>query len=86
MKSMKRRREYDDDDGRTIAPMDIDGMPGYNRHAKRLKEENGGQIPELSKEEMRIVYWAAIKAGLLIVLVIGGAAALLIFLLLKLWS
>ena len=41
----RRTKKYDDDDGRTIAPMNIDGMPRYvgpsAAGSKKKKPENG---------------------------------------------
>ena len=42
----RRRKQYDDDDGRTIAPMNIEGMPWYvgtsaAASKKKKKPENG---------------------------------------------
>ena len=45
----RRRKQYDDDDGRTIAPMNIEGMPWYvgNSAAASKKKKN----PENGEEE-----------------------------------
>ena len=40
----RRTKKYDDDDGRTIAPMNIDGMPWYvgpSAGSKKKKPKNG---------------------------------------------
>ena len=69
----KKRKTYDDDDGRVIANMNVDGMPWYVDMAKK-KQERTGDDPELTKEEMRYTIWGALKAGLLIagVFVVGA--------------
>lgn len=94
---MKKNKQYDDDDGRTIADMsDIGGQPFFlPRRPARSKEngpeqKSGGGFPgfdeagnEVPKEERNIWIFAALKAGLLIALAyILGAAALIGFLLL----
>ena len=32
MAKPRKRKQYDDDDGRVIAPMNVDGMPWHDRH------------------------------------------------------
>ena len=46
---MAKRRKYDDDDGRVIANMNVDGMPWYMEKAK--KKEASSQELDLTKEE-----------------------------------
>ena len=60
------------DDGRTVADMNVDGMPWYVRKTA-LSEE--GSTP-MTKEQLRTYRWAAIKAGLLLVLIFGVVFAL----------
>lgn len=39
--SKKQKKRYDDDDGRTIADMNVDGLPWYRKHAdKKVEEED----------------------------------------------
>lgn len=68
---MASRRNAPDpeDDGRTIADMNVEGMPWYHRSPSEPSE--GSQLPRepMTREEQRIYTWAAVKAGLLIVLV-----------------
>ncbi len=64
----KRRDEVYEDDGRTIANMNVDGMPWYHRSQADRPEASAPREP-MTKEEQRMYTWAAIKAGLLIVLV-----------------
>lgn len=62
----------EDDDGRTIADMNVDGMPWYTR---RTSPSEKGKTP-LSKDELRAYRWAALKSALLIVLIFGAVFAL----------
>lgn len=52
----RRTKKYDDDDGRTIAPMNIEGMPWYvgpsAAGSKKKKPENGGD-DESPEEQYR---------------------------------
>ena len=80
----KKRKTYDDDDGRVIANMNVDGMPWYVDMAKK-KQERTGDDPELTKEEMRYTMWGALKAGLLIAGVFVVGALIFILFCLHVW-
>ena len=64
----KQRKLHDDDDGRVIASMNVDGMPWYQR-SERLeqnKREQASDFSDLTKEETREIVKGALKASLLI--------------------
>lgn len=82
--SRKPKRTYDDDDGRTIAPMNIEGMPWYKPEAPERRPD--GTEPEpLTKEEARMYTLAAVKAGLTIASVFGIAIYLFLLFCDKIW-
>ena len=57
------------DDGRTIASMNVEGMPWYSPGGPASGEkekERDGQEPALTREESRYYTWGALKAALLI--------------------
>ncbi len=82
--SRKPKRTYDDDDGRTIAPMNIEGMPWYKPEAPERRPD--GTEPEpLTKEEARMYTLAAVKAGLTIVSVFGVAIYIFLLFCDKIW-
>ncbi len=65
----RKKREYPDDDGRTIVDMNVEGMPWY---VPKQEAQDAAQRGEpLTKEQLKAYRWAAIKAGLLIVLIFG---------------
>ena len=77
---MARRNKPDafEDDGRTIVPMNVDGMPWYTRGVEDTEQKNTQQPgvtqrAPLSKQEARGYAWAAAKAGLLIGAVFAAA-------------
>ena len=82
---MARRRKRDDfeDDGRTIVPMDVDGMPWHIEGVRdpfRKKDAPPSDRPPMSRYERRGYLWAAVKAGLLIAAVFAvGYALFLLF-------
>ena len=61
----KKRKEYDDDDGRVVAPMNVDGMPWYVRE-KSLPQSESKEKIELSKEESRAFAGGIFKAVALV--------------------
>ena len=92
----RKKKTYDDDDGRTIANMNVDGMPWYQPSARqqRLRTDDGPEKDgsakreeplELTKEESRAMYWGMIKAALLICGIFILAALLFILFCLFVW-
>ena len=63
-----KRKLHDDDDGRVIANMNLDGMPWYQRSERfeRNKREQASDFSDLTKEETREIVKGALKASLLI--------------------
>ena len=80
---MAKRKQYDDDDGRVIANMNVDGMPWYVDAAK--KKEASSQELDLTKEESKAVLWGTVKAGLLIASVFVVAALIFILFCIHVW-
>ncbi len=68
MAEEKRREEAPEDDGRTIAKMNVEGMPWYTPPGPGTGM-NQGDGPEMTREERRAYVWAAVRSGLLIFLV-----------------
>lgn len=77
------KRKYDDDDGRVIVPMDVDGMPGFWNRPKSTDDDEDGTAPkkqklQLTKEEGRAITGGVLKAAFAILLVYGVVFALFI--------
>lgn len=90
----RRKKTYDDDDGRTIANMNVEGMPWYQSPVREKPEtsgqKNGGSSEkekplELTKEESRAMYWGMIKAALLICGIFILAALIFILFCIFVW-
>ena len=83
----KQRKRYDDDDGRVIASMNVDGMPWYQRSQRfeRNKREQASDFSDLTKEESREIVKGAMKAALLIAGVFILAMLLFILFCLYVW-
>ncbi len=83
----RKRKQYDDDDGRVIANMNVDGMPWFMSDAlknRRNTDAEGEQL-DLTREESRALVKGAIKAGLLIAAVFVFAALLFILFCVHVW-
>ncbi len=85
---MRRKRDVklpEGDDGRTIANMNVEGMPWYTpegggpegKGADRRAEQESSE-PVLTKEESRYYTWGALKAALLVTLVLCGGIVLFV--------
>jgi len=79
------KKPYEDeeeDDGETIVNMNVDGMPWYRPDraddaAGGAGSGMGGGEP-LTKEQLRMYRFAAVKAGLLVALIFGAVYGLFI--------
>ena len=85
---MKKHAQYDDDDGRTIANMNVDGMPWY---VARKGPEQPASQPDQEPLKLTVAErWAMLSgmlgASLLIALIFVVAAALFILFLEFIWS
>ena len=74
MAQQKRPPLPEGDDGKTIANMDVEGMPWF---LQRKNQTDPGREP-LSPEQLRQYRFAAVKAGLLVALVFGVVFGLFI--------
>ena len=83
-------KQYDDDDGRVIVNMDVEGMKWHDRRVRRedrakRKENNAGKGLQLTKAEARRFTWYAILAGLTIVAVYAVVWGLLLLFMTQVW-
>ncbi|NLV51246.1 MAG: hypothetical protein GXY20_11215 [Clostridiales bacterium] len=85
MRERKPKKPSFEDDGRVIAPMNVDGMPWYSHKAPRTGQECNPS-EKLSREEARAYRFAALKSALLIVAVFGAAGAAFIGFCLLIWK
>ena len=85
--------EYEDDDGRVICNMDVEGMRWHSKHMKHplfpstepssSSSNYGGD--QLSNREARRYTWNAVLAGLLIAAVFSTAWVLFVLFCVKIW-
>lgn len=87
---MKRQpKVYDDDDGRVICDMDVDGMRWHDRRVKREKRaEKRTSLPggaQLTKSEAKRFTRYAVLAGLTIFAVYAVVWALILLFMTQVW-
>lgn len=81
----RKKKQYEDDDGRVIANMNVDGMPWFLSDALKNKGKTGSDMSDLTKEESRELVKGAVKAGLLIAGIFVLAALLFILFCIYIW-
>ena len=83
------KTQFEDDDGRTIVNMDVEGMPWYNRrhdfvrHSELRSSQPSPYGTGMTDRELRLYTWGAVKAGLLVASVFILTWTLLILFLTK---
>ncbi|MBQ3356870.1 MAG: hypothetical protein IJG45_07165 [Oscillospiraceae bacterium] len=82
---MKKRREFEDDDGRQIANMNVDGMPWYMPKSSSSADSDHSEPVELTREEKWSLYGGILKAVLLVSAAFIGVYFLVVFLLTRIW-
>ena len=94
---VRKRKEYEDDDGRVIADMSDISRPGLilpghsDARSQQQPEEHQENLrpwedTSMSREDRRAYIWASLKAALLIGIVYVAVFGLLIALMLWLWK
>jgi hypothetical protein len=76
------------DDGRTIADMNVEGMPWYNpgeRLSRGERKQKAREEAPLTKQESRYYTWGALKAALLVTGVMCAGIALFVLFCLHVW-
>ena len=74
-------KQYDDDDGRVICDMDVDGMPWHDRRQAPKSQHS----EQLSSTEIRAYTGSALLAVLLLWAVFAAAWALFILFCTQIW-
>ena len=88
------KKDQFEDDGRTICPMDVDGMPdsvfrltrGQRRADRAALKQKIYEEEPLTRSEYRRYTWYAVLAGLTVLGVIGGGIIAFIGILCILWA
>lgn len=80
--SKDKRNRYPDDDGRVIAPMNVEGMPWYSK-AEALP--GSGASGTLDKRQTRYAMMGALKASMLVAGVFSLGLILFVLFTLNVW-
>ncbi len=80
-------KKYDDDDGRVICNMDVEGMRWHDKTAHRKATATRQVDPreQMTKSEARRFTWYAVRAGLLVALVFSVVWVLFILFCTQIW-
>ena len=78
----KNSGQLSDDDGRVIAPMNVEGMPWYDK-APAMTTSVGGEM--LDKRQTRYAIIGALKASLLIAGVFSAGLILFVLFCTEIW-
>ncbi|HOD93364.1 MAG TPA: hypothetical protein PL054_05780 [Clostridia bacterium] len=81
---MFKKSKYDDDDGRVIAPMNVEGMPWYLKNVRQKNVNNERSHPLSTKETISVTLYA-ILAGITVALIIGLFGFLFILFCIHVW-
>ncbi|MEM5774925.1 MAG: hypothetical protein AAGU05_07965 [Anaerolineaceae bacterium] len=84
----REHKKYDDDDGRVICNMDVEGMKWHDRRARRENVAQQPIIPRgdtLTRSEARRYTWSAALAGLVVVGVFSLTWVLFILFCTQIW-
>ena len=85
---MAKKKVYDDDDGRVIANMNVDGMPWSMSDVllrRKKSDEKLQSSSDFSDVDTREIVKGAVKAGLVIAGVFLVAAALFVLFCIHVW-
>jgi len=79
----RNKRLPDGDNGHTVAPMNVEGMPFYDKH----RADNGrqGESAAISGKETRWMIWGALKAALVVTGIFALAIVALVAVLQLAW-
>lgn len=80
-------KQYNDDDGRVICSMDVEGMRWHDKRVRRESREarKVSQGDQMTKSEARQFTWYAVLAGLLIAAVFSMTWVLFILFCTEIW-
>ncbi|MFC2064486.1 hypothetical protein ACFLXB_05275 [Chloroflexota bacterium] len=83
----RRPKTYDDDDGRTIVNMDIEGMRWHDKTVKREKSNRQKPIlgTQLTKSESRLYSWYSLIAGFVVASVFSATWILFVLFCTQIW-
>ncbi len=85
MRRNKENKPKFEDDGRTIANMNVEGMPWYNPSKDIAQSESAQDFSDLTPKEKRAMTRGILVAALLVGLIFVGGAFLFILFCTQVW-
>lgn len=85
MRKNKESKPKFEDDGRTIANMNVEGMPWYNPSRDRATDTSAQDFTDLTPKEKRAMMRGILSAALLVGLIFIGGAFLFILFCTQIW-
>lgn len=82
----RNKKKYNDDDGRVIADMNVDGLPWYNPSCNKKSIDEQDKLTKKEKRSLIKSGYLAYLPAFLSIIVGMGAAVMLIYLWLHGWS
>lgn len=81
------QKKQDDDDGRVIVNMDVDGMRGHGRGIRwdKFLSNQNSQVQQMTRSEARQYSWYSFLAALLIVSVFSATWILFTLFCIHIW-
>jgi len=80
---MSRRRQYEDDDGRVVVNMNVEGMPWYRAGLPNLEASSSGE--QLSQHETLLIILSSMKWAFLASAALCACGVLFILFCSKVW-
>ncbi len=83
-----KQKNYEDDDGRVICSMDVDGMRWHDKRVRRDEKaarRHNNNSNQMTRAEARRYNWYAVLAGLLVASVFASTWILFILFCTKVW-
>lgn len=82
-----RRKQYDDDDGRVIASMDVEGIRGFDRKPRIEKPATRSRAygSQMSRTESRLYTWYSLIAASIIVFVFSATWVIFTWFCINVW-
>ncbi len=83
----RKQKQYDDDDGRVICNMDVDGMRWHDRRMSisKLMPQTDSKAEQMTRSEATRYTWYSVLAGLTMVLVFSATWVLFILFCIHVW-
>jgi len=78
-------KQYDDDDGRVVCSMDVEGMRWHDKRVRREQKAMRTAAVQMTRSEMRRYNWYSILAGLSIVGVFSVVWVLFVLFCTQIW-